>query len=526
MSDTWEPEVAELRRREELARQMGGPDKVRRQHDAGRLTVRERIDALLDQGTFHEVGALAGRATYGPDGEVTSFVPANFLLGRGTIDGRPVVVGGDDFTVRGGAADAAIVGKQVMAERMANELRLPLVRLVDGTGGGGSVKSLDQDRRTYVPWNPGWEWVVSNLATVPVVALALGPVAGLGAARVVSSHYSMMVRGTSQLFVAGPPLVARLGEHVDKEALGGSAIHTGNGVVDDEVASEQEAFERTRRFLSYLPPSVDGLPPRTEPDDDPDRREDWLVGAVPRDRRKVYAPRPIVEAVVDRGSWFELGRGWGRSAVTGLARLDGWPVAVLAGDPYHYGGGWTAAAADKVTRFVDLADTFHLPVVHLVDQPGFLIRHRGRAGRHHPGGGEDAGRHPPGRGAVVLGHPPQGVRRGRRRPPERRPPLVPLRLAVGRLGVAAAGGRRGGRLPGRARRRAGRGRPRRAPRRAHGHAGAGAVAVPHGRGLPGRGADRPEGHEATAVRVRQPGRTAAPAGTDGQGAAAVAAGDR
>lgn len=373
MSDTWEPEVAELRRREELARQMGGPDKVRRQHDAGRLTVRERIDALLDPGTFHEVGALAGRATYGPDGDVTSFVPANFLLGRGRIDGRPVVVGGDDFTVRGGAADAAIVGKQVMAERTANELRLPLVRLVDGTGGGGSVKSLDQDRRTYVPWNPGWEWVVSNLATVPVVALALGPVAGLGAARVVSSHYSMMVRGTSQLFVAGPPLVARLGEHVDKEALGGSAIHTRNGVVDDEVASEEEAFERTRRFLSYLPPSVDGLPPRTGPDDDPERREGWLVGAVPRDRRKVYAPRPIVEAVVDRGSWFELGRGWGRSAVTGLARLDGWPVAVLAGDPYHYGGGWTAAAADKVTRFVDLADTFHLPVVHLVDQPGFLI---------------------------------------------------------------------------------------------------------------------------------------------------------
>jgi acetyl-CoA carboxylase carboxyltransferase component len=373
VSETWEPEVAELRRREALAREMGGPEKVARQHAAGRLTVRERIDALLDPGSFHEVGALAGKATYDEDGALASFTPANFVFGRGRVDGRPVVVGGDDFTVRGGAADAAIFGKQVMAERMANELRLPLVRLVDGTGGGGSVKSLDQDRRTYVPWNPGWELVVGNLATVPVVALALGPVAGLGAARVVSSHYSVMVRATAQVFVAGPPLVARVGEQVDKEGLGGSAIHTANGVVDDGVDSEEEAFERARRFLSYLPSSVDEVAARTEPEDDPERREEWLIGAVPRDRRTVYRPRPIVEAVVDRGSWFELGRGWGRSAVTGLARLDGWPVAVLAGDPYHYGGGWTAAAADKVTRFVDLADTFHLPVVHLVDQPGFVI---------------------------------------------------------------------------------------------------------------------------------------------------------
>src|ERR1700704_6430442 len=177
MGDTWEPEVAELRRREELARRMGGPEKVQRQHDGGKLTVRERIEKLLDPGSFHEVGAIAGRA---------------------------VVVGGDDFTVRGGAADASIWQKQVHAEQMANELRIPIIRLVDGTGGGGSVKSLDKDRRTYVPANPGWNYVVDNLGQVPVIALALGSVAGLGAARVATSHYSLMVRETSQVFVAGP----------------------------------------------------------------------------------------------------------------------------------------------------------------------------------------------------------------------------------------------------------------------------------------------------------------------------------
>ncbi|HVF73785.1 MAG TPA: carboxyl transferase domain-containing protein [Acidimicrobiales bacterium] len=372
MTDNWEPEVAELRRRESMAHHMGGHEKVERQHAAGKLTVRERIDGLLDPGTFHEVGALAGRAVY--DGtELVDLTPTNFVMGRGRIEGRPVVVGGDDFTVRGGAADASIWQKQVMAEQMANELRLPIVRLVDGSGGGGSVKSLESMGRTYVPFNPGWDWVVANLATVPVVSLALGSVAGLGAARVVTSHFSVMVKGTSQVFVAGPPVVARLGEEVDKETLGGSHVHARNGVVDAEAASEDEAFELARRFLAYLPSSVHDAPPRGPQADDPERRDDWLIGAVPKNRRSAFKIRPVIESLVDAGSFFEMGKLWGRSAVTGLARLDGWPVAVLASDPYHYGAGWTAEASQKVARFVDLADTFHLPVVHLVDQPGFVI---------------------------------------------------------------------------------------------------------------------------------------------------------
>ncbi|MFL6239827.1 MAG: acyl-CoA carboxylase subunit beta [Actinomycetes bacterium] len=361
-----------------MAEQMGGPEKVARQHDAGRLTVRERIDLLLDPGSFREVGAIAGRARY-DGGDLVEFSPANFVLGRGRIDGRPVVVGGDDFTVRGGAADGAVGGKQMYAEKMAGELRIPIVRLVDGSGGGGSVKSLESMRRTYVPADPSWQYVVDNLATIPVVALALGSVAGQGAARVATSHYAVMVRGTSQIFVAGPPLVARVGEDIDKEGLGGSHVHARNGVVDDAVDDEREATERARRFLSYLPSSVFELPPRVSPYDDPHRRDDWLLSAIPRNPRQAYRIRPIVESVVDRGSFFEIGREWGRSAVTGFARLDGWPVAVLASDVFFYGGSWTAEAAQKVSRLVDLADTFHLPVVHIVDQPGFLI---GSAGEH------------------------------------------------------------------------------------------------------------------------------------------------
>jgi acetyl-CoA carboxylase carboxyltransferase component len=369
---TWEPEIEELRRREELAKRMGGEEKVARQHAAGRLTVRERIEALLDEGSFHETGAITGAATY-EGAELKDFRPANFVMGRGTINRRPVVLAGDDFTVRGGAADAAIFSKQVQAEHMAHDLRLPMVRLIDGTGGGGSVKSLETMGRTYVPFNPGWEWIVRNLATVPVVGLALGPVAGLGAARLVTSHYAVMVKEIAQVFVAGPPVVARLGERVDKEGLGGWRIHGSNGVVDDVVDDEKEAFERTRSFLAYLPSSVFDAPPRGELTDDPQRREDWLIEAIPRDRRKPYDARSIVEALADRGSVFEMGRAFGRSAITALARLDGWPVAILASDPKHYAGGWTAEASQKVVRFIDLADTFHLPVVHLVDNPGFVI---------------------------------------------------------------------------------------------------------------------------------------------------------
>jgi acetyl-CoA carboxylase carboxyltransferase component len=370
----WEPELDEMRRREKLAREMGGAERVERQHGAGRLTVRERIDTLLDPGSFEEVGALAGFATYDGD-RLSGFTPSNILAGTGRIDGRRVVVCGDDFTVRGGAADASIHQKQIYAERMAGEMRLPLVRLVDGTGGWGSVKSYETTGRTYVPANPGWDLVVENLGRVPVAAACLGPVAGLGAARVVSAHFSVMVRGLSQLFVAGPPVVAAgMGQKADKEELGGWAIHTReSGAVDNLAEDEVDAMAQVRRFLSYMPANVWQAPPRIDCDDPSVRMEAELRSVVPRNRRHPYDMRRILELVFDAGSVFEVGRGFGTSQITALARLAGYPVAVLASDPRVYGGGLTAAASDKLTRFCDLADTFHLPVVNFVDQPGFVI---------------------------------------------------------------------------------------------------------------------------------------------------------
>ena len=370
---SWQHELDELRRREAFAHELGGPDKVQRQKEAGKLTVRERILALADTQSFHEIGAIAGAAQYDANNELEKLTPSNFVFGRARIDGRRVVIGGDDFTVRGGSADATIQEKHIMAEQMANQLRMPLVRLVEGSGGGGSVKTIETTGRANVPAVKGWEWVVMNMATVPSVSLGLGSVAGLGAAYMAASHYSVMVKNMSALFVAGPPVVAAIGQDLDKQALGGHHIHTKNGAVDHAVDSEEEAFECTRRFLSYLPSSIYELPPRGAQHDDAERIDDSLLEAVPRDIRKVYKMRRIIESVVDKESFFEIGKMAGRSIITGLARLDGWPVALLASDPYHYGGAWTADACQKIIRFVDLAETFHLPVVYLVDCPGFLI---------------------------------------------------------------------------------------------------------------------------------------------------------
>jgi acetyl-CoA carboxylase carboxyltransferase component len=370
----WDVELTELRHRVELAGLMGGAERVERQHANGRLTVRERIDALVDPGSWREVGVLAGASTYSEGGELLAIRPGNTVFGAARLDGRRVVVCGDDFTVRGGAADASIGGKQAAAERMAYDQRIPIVRLLDGTGGGGSVKTLVDSGRTYVPAMPGWETVVANLGRVPVLALALGPVAGLGAARLVTAHVCVAVRGISQVFVAGPAVVeAGMGERVDKEQLGGADMVARAGTVDLVVDTEEEAFQAVRTLLGYLPQHAWALPPRQPPTDDPDRADPGLRDLVPRERRRPYDVRALLASVFDRGGVVELGRRYAPSTVTALARLDGWPVAVVASDPRFYGGGLTADGSDKLTRFVDLAETFHLPVVSLVDQPGFVI---------------------------------------------------------------------------------------------------------------------------------------------------------
>ncbi len=355
---------------------MGGVEKVKRQRDQGRLTVRERIDRLVDPNSFHEIGAVSGVGEYDAQGELKSLTPANCVFGRARLDGRTVVVVGDDFTVRGGSADASIGTKPLMAEEMAHDFRLPIIRIIEGSGGGGSVKTIETKGAANLPGGIGgtrlYRYTTENMAHVPVVGLGLGSVAGLGAARLAASHYSIMTKA-SAMFVAGPPVVKRLGQDLSKQDLGGADIQTRAGAIDHAVETEEEAFACARRVLSDLPSSVHELPPTLPCTDDPARAEETLMKAVPRSRRQVYKMRPIIEAVVDKGSFFEIGQNFGRPIIVGLARLEGRAVLLLASDPFHYGGSWTADACEKVVRWVDFAETFHLPIVYLMDCPGFMI---------------------------------------------------------------------------------------------------------------------------------------------------------
>ncbi len=376
---SWQKEVDGIEQRRALAAEQGGADAVERQHAKGRLSLRERIDGLADAGSFREQGKIAGGAEYDEDGKLKALTPANFILGFAEIDGRRVVIGGEDFTVRGGSPNPAGLRKSIYAEHLACQYRVPLIRLheggggsVAGAGGGKGIGSGPVGEPPYAP--PRFASVARALGIVPVATAALGPVAGLPASRLVASHFSVMSRDTAQVLIAGPAVVERaLGERVSKEELGGAEVHLRNGVVDNLAEDEADAFGQIRRFLSYLPPNVYETPPVADCDDPADRRDEALLTIVPRDRRKPFDMRKIIAHVVDRDSFFEFGRKHGPGQITGFARLSGQPVGVMGNDCRFYAGAMSAEGARKVRRFIELCQTFTLPIVSLVDEPGFMI---------------------------------------------------------------------------------------------------------------------------------------------------------
>lgn len=378
---SWEKESKEIIARRKEAKAQGGKEAIARQHAKGRLTLRERIDSLLDAGSFDEIGAGAGEALFDEQGKRIGFQPANFLLGFGKIAGRPVLVGGEDFTLKGGSPNAAGLRKSVYAETLALRRRIPLVRLHEG--GGGSVAGPDNRKAKAgararaggdaVFAGPRFLAPVDLLHMVPVASAALGPVAGLPAARFVAAHFRVMTKN-AQLLVAGPPVVERaLNVSLTKEQLGGGLIHLKNGVCDNQTETEEEALAQIGKFLSYLPDNVWQRPPAIDSKDDPARAEKSLLSVIPRERRRAYAIRPVLEAILDKGSFFELSRRFAPGLVTALARLNGEPVGVIANDCMHYAGATTTDSARKLRRFVDFCSCFHLPVINFTDEPGFMI---------------------------------------------------------------------------------------------------------------------------------------------------------
>lgn len=372
----WEKQIEEIQLKRALAKEQGGAENVARHHARGRMTIRERIDSVLDGASFREIGPGAGGAERGEDGSLQSFSPANFVLGFGRVDGRQVIVGGEDFTLRGGSPNEAGLRKSIYTEELALQYLMPLIRLHEG--GGGSVTGAGGKGGAPVGspvfHAPRFQSVARTMWSVPVATAALGAVAGLPAARLVASHFSVMTKDDSQVLIAGPKVVERaLRQSITKEEMGGAHIHAKNGVVDNLADDEADAFRQIRRFLSYMPRNAWEAPPVTACQDPVDRREEALLSIVPEDRRKIYDMRKIISMVADEGSVFEMARGYAKGIIICLARLNGRVVGIFANDCKHYAGAMTAEGSQKVKRFITTCETFNIPIVTLVDEPGFMI---------------------------------------------------------------------------------------------------------------------------------------------------------
>lgn len=249
-----------------------------------------------------------------------------------------------------------------------------MVRLIDGSSGGGSVTFILDNGATYVPPLTGMECLVAALSEIPICAAVLGPAVGLGAARATLTHFSVLAATVGQVFAAGPPVVQYATfETVTKDELGGAQVQTSNGTIDNLAKDEEDAFQQIRIFLSYLPTNTTMFPPRAPNSDSPSRADQELLDIIPVRRQRTYKIREVIAHIVDQGSWFEIGQMWGRTSVVGFARLNGYPVGVLAQDCEVNGGGLTADGCQKARRHVDLCGTFGLPILNLVDQPGFAV---------------------------------------------------------------------------------------------------------------------------------------------------------
>jgi acetyl-CoA carboxylase carboxyltransferase component len=371
----WSNEVEELQARHTKALMLGGVDAVARHHAQGRLTIRERIAGLVDSDSFQEVGKLTGEGRY-EGAALTGMTPAPYVMGLARIDGRPVAVGGEDFTVRGGTSwsgDRRKGGQGGFIEDLARHYRIPLVNLIDGAG--GSVTSIRRRGHAVFPGVHGFERSVELLGIVPVVSAVMGAAAGGPAGRAILSHWTVMIQGTAQVFAAGPPVVQRsLGQSITKEELGGAQLAVDvAGTIDNVARDERDCFAMIRRFLGYLPQNVWELPPSVDAHDPPERREEELLRIVPRDRRKPYDMRRLMRLIFDHDSLFEIQPTYGKAVITALGRMNGHVVGIIANNPMVYGGAVDVRAARKQTHFIELCDCFHIPLVFLVDVPGFMV---------------------------------------------------------------------------------------------------------------------------------------------------------
>jgi acetyl-CoA carboxylase carboxyltransferase component len=365
----WGPLIADLEQRRSRALDMGGPEPVARQHSLHKLTVRERLDLLIDAGTWVEYGQLADSMDASYEGRYLAADGA--VTGIGRIDGRPVAVAAYDFTVLAGSMGRVGEQKIKRMRELAIRQRIPMVWLLDSAG----ARIQAQSGSTFAGMGDLFREQVTMSGVVPMVAAMLGHCAAGTAYIPGLADFVPMVKGTSSMALGGRHLVkAAVGEDVTEEEMGGSAVHTKiSGCADLEVADDRECLETVREYLSFFPSNNREQPPVRATSDSVERQVKELYDIVPTAPRRAYDARHVVRAVVDDGHAFWIKPEWAKNLVTALARIGGHPIGVLANQPMVLGGALDVNAADKAARFVWLCDAFNIPLVFLHDVPGFIV---------------------------------------------------------------------------------------------------------------------------------------------------------
>ena len=352
----WGETLEDLERRRQHARAMGGPERLDKHHNKGKLDARARIDYLLDPGTFRELGTLVG-------GEIAA---DGLIVGSGEINGSPVMLGAEDFTTMAGSIGPGGNSKRYRIAELALRDKIPLVMLLEGAGfrpGGGHYGRTPTDLLAQAQCS----------GRVPTVGAVLGPSAGHGALVAPVCDFRIMTR-QGAIFTAGPPVVKEsTGEDISKEDLGGPTVALPSGVIHNVAEDDEAVLDDVRRYLSYFPPSAWSYPASLPQDENSEpRATPELLDIVSRDNRRVYDMRAVLDVIFDRPDWFEVQPLYGKAIICALAHLGGHPVAVVANQPQVLAGSIDADAADKAAHFIMVADSFHLPIVFLADNPGML----------------------------------------------------------------------------------------------------------------------------------------------------------
>jgi acetyl-CoA carboxylase carboxyltransferase component len=352
----WDETLDDLERRRQRTLAMGGSERLAKHHDKGKLDARARIDRLLDKGSFRELGTLVG-------GEIAA---DGIVVGSGMVDAKPIMVGAEDFTTLAGSIGPGGNSKRYRIAELAVRDRIPLVMMLEGAG---FRPTGDHYGRT-----PTDLLAQANCSgRVPTVAAVLGPSAGHGALVAPVCDFRIM-SGQGAIFTAGPPVVKEsTGEEISKEDLGGPSVALHSGVIHNVGETDEDVIDDVKRYLTYFPSSAWSYPTsRPTGEVTATRPTPELLDIVSRDNKRVYDMRKVLDVVFDDPDWFEVQPKFGRAIICALAHLGGHPVAVVANQPQVMAGAIDADAADKAAHFILVADSFHLPIVFLADNPGMM----------------------------------------------------------------------------------------------------------------------------------------------------------